>query len=104
MKENLKQFYTYLEKMERLQNASSIINFDLMTVCPKNGYEYESETQNMLSTMIYDISKDDKYIELLCELNKEKDKLDIYQNRLIEKNSASITILKMFLLNYILSN
>ena len=38
MKENLKQFYTYLEKMERLQNASSIINFDLMTVCPKNGY------------------------------------------------------------------
>lgn len=86
MKENLKQFYTYLEKMERLQNASSIINFDLMTVCPKNGYEYESETQNMLSTMIYDISKDDKYIELLCELNKEKDKLDIYQNRLIEKN------------------
>ena len=64
--------YVFRKKMERLQNASSIINFDLMTVCPKNGYEYESETQNMLSTMIYDISKDDKYIELLCELNKKK--------------------------------
>ena len=48
MKENLKQFYTYLEKMERLQNASSIINFDLMTVCPKNGYEYESEIIGVL--------------------------------------------------------
>lgn len=96
-KERLKELYELLEKLEHFSNVLHVMNFDINTICPKEGQEYEDESSTMIALLAYDIEKSEKYITLVKDLYENRSELDPYQKRLIEKlyeevvNSENIT-------------
>jgi len=84
LEEKISKLFEKLDTLEHYANIMHILNFDTNTICPEEGREYENESYALIASLAYKITKSEDYINLVKEINSEKDKLDPYKKKLIE--------------------
>lgn len=74
-----------LTTKERYTNACRIMNYDLETICPDDGMEYEGETIAFISAEEYGLTKAEKFIDAVDDLHVHMDEIpDEYDKVLIK--------------------
>jgi len=81
---NLDFLYSSLKKIKLLTHANKIIYFDLSTICPKDAKENQGNTNNYISSLIFDLIKDPKFTEASEYCYKNLDQLKPMEQELIK--------------------
>ena len=83
--EDLKKMYEHLEKLKKLAYVYHVLNFDLETKCPVKNMNCASDSLNVISSQIFDLTHEKEYIDLVVSLNAKRDEAkDGYEKTLID--------------------
>ena len=84
-KEDLKKMYEHLEKLKKLAYVYHVLNFDLETKCPVKNMNCASDSLNVISSQIFDLTHEKEYIDLVVSLHAKRDEAkDVYEKTLID--------------------
>lgn len=100
MNQELLEKYNFIDKtlkeVRTYQHASSIINFDLETICPPAGMEEQGELCTFFNDKMFRLVKSNEFIEATKYLHEHREELDnnyqkvlsdsLYRDYLLEKN------------------
>ena len=85
VEKRLNEFMAYEKKLENLNIACRILNFDMQTKCATKALEEQAASVTEVSNEINKILKSKEYTKLIKQLFKNKDKIDnIYLKKSIE--------------------
>lgn len=65
-----------LKTYERYVNAECVMNYDLETICPSKGMEYQGETISFFATKGYELIKDNGFVNDVTYLNAHIDEFE----------------------------
>ena len=83
--EDLKKMYEHLEKLKKLAYVYHVLNFDLETKCPVKNMNCASDSLNVISSQIFDLTHEKEYIDLVVSLHEKRDEAkDVYEKTLID--------------------
>ena len=83
--EDLKKMYEHLEKLKKLAYVYHVLNFDLETKCPVKNMNCASDSLNVISSQIFDLTHEKEYIDLVVSLHAKRDEAkDVYEKTLID--------------------
>lgn len=83
--EDLKKMYEHLEKLKKLAYVYHVLNFDLETKCPVKNMNCASDSLNVISSQIFDLTHEKEYIDLVVSLHSKRDEAkDVYEKTLID--------------------
>ena len=83
--EDLKKMYEHLEKLKKLAYVYHVLNFDLETKCPVKNMNCASDSLNVISSQIFDLTNEKEYIDLVVSLHAKRDEAkDVYEKTLID--------------------
>ena len=83
--EDLKKMYEHLEKLKKLAYVYHVLNFDLETKCPVKNMDCASDSLNVISSQIFDLTHEKEYIDLVVSLHEKRDEAkDVYEKTLID--------------------
>lgn len=83
--EDLKKMYEHLEKLKKLTYVYHVLNFDLETKCPVKNMNCASDSLNVISSQIFDLTHEKEYIDLVVSLHEKRDEAkDVYEKTLID--------------------
>ena len=83
--EDLKKMYEHLEKLKKLAYVYHVLNFDLETKCPVKNMNCASDSLNVISSQIFDLTHEKEYIDLVVSLHEKRDEAkDDYEKTLID--------------------
>lgn len=83
--EDLKKMYEHLEKLKKLAYVYHVLNFDLETKCPVKNMNCASDSLNVISSQIFDLTHEKEYIDLVVSLHEKRDEAkDVYEKNLID--------------------
>ena len=83
--EDLKKMYEHLEKLKKLAYVYHVLNFDLETKCPVKNMNCASDSLNVISSQIFDLTHEKEYIDVVVSLHAKRDEAkDVYEKTLID--------------------
>ena len=85
MDDRLNNVLNTVKKEDQCLHAMRLIEFDMQTSCPEMGMNKEGELIAEIEKQAFRIRNDEKFIEDVLELYREKETLDEYERALIEK-------------------
>lgn len=82
---DLLKLYNYLDEIRLYSHTVHVLNFDMSTVAPEKGMDDLVKGINYFSKKIYEIQKDEDFINLINKLKKKKafSSFDQYDQKLI---------------------
>ena len=88
MSQNLKKLQNYMENMNRFSHVVTLLQWDMYTGVPKEGYDKHADAVAYFSTEQFKMSVDPKLKELLETLNtkEEYEKLNEDWKFIVKKN------------------
>lgn len=83
MNDKLNRLYALLRQCEYRNHAIQILNYDMETQAPEGGMEDDGRDISYLSEEIFRIQSSDEFRNLVEELYQEREKYDIWDQRLL---------------------
>lgn len=90
LKDNMEKFRGFLEEISNINNATSVLHWDMATAIPPKGVERRSEVIGYLSQLAYKIEVREDYVELVNDLYKNLDKLDDKEKAMVKDAKKSV--------------
>ena len=83
LQEAIKELYNWQSKLSAYNHAMSIIYYDGSTVAPKKTAANRGHALGILSEEAYNLTTNDKTVEMLEFLDAHKDELDEKEQRIV---------------------
>ena len=82
---NLKLIKKILSNAEHFSHAARVIEFDQMTVCPKEGQEAAGESMILMNNYVYGLKRSKAFLRAVETLYLSRNSLDAWDRALIDK-------------------
>lgn len=73
MSKALDKFQEYLERMQKYERVSTLIQWDMETTTPKNGFEGQADTLTFFATEHFRLSTSDELVAMLEQLSQKEE-------------------------------
>lgn len=86
----MENFRKHLEEISHLNNAASVLHWDMATVMPPKGVDRRSEVIGYLSQKVYEIEVSKDYMKLVNALHERMEELDDTEKAMVKDAKKSV--------------
>ena len=83
VQKNLDTLLDILKSIEHLEHTIHVLNFDMETICPKEGMDDMVRDITIYQGKIFEAMKSEEYLSAVKALYPERESLTPYQSRLV---------------------